>query len=59
MTGGGFGGCTVNLVRRELVKIFRTFVEEKYEQETGIPPPTYVVEADLVHTTVLSISLPD
>ena len=46
MTGGGFGGCTVNLVRREQVESFREFVADDYERKTGITPATHLVEAD-------------
>ena len=46
MTGGGFGGCTVNLVRRDLVDSFREFVGDTYKRETGITPEIYLVEAD-------------
>jgi galactokinase len=46
MTGGGFGGCTVNLVQRELVERFRDSVADEYERKTGITPATYLVQAD-------------
>ncbi len=42
MTGGGFGGCTINLVRRDNVDGFRRAVAEKYRQRTGIAPDIYV-----------------
>ena len=42
MTGGGFGGCTVNLVRAEVVERFRVTIAERYEQATGQRPETYV-----------------
>jgi galactokinase len=42
MTGGGFGGCTVNLVRRECVESFRSAVAEGYERQTGREPEIYV-----------------
>jgi galactokinase len=45
MTGGGFGGCTVNLVRRDVVEGFSEFVYYSYERKTGITPTIYVVEA--------------
>ncbi len=35
MTGGGFGGCTVNLVRPELVEPFRSATAQAYAQATG------------------------
>ncbi|MDQ6652498.1 MAG: galactokinase [Acidobacteriota bacterium] len=45
MTGGGFGGCTVNLVRRDAVQSFSEFVDYSYERKTGITSTTYMVEA--------------
>jgi galactokinase len=36
MTGGGFGGCTVNLVATDAVTEFTTSVRERYHQATGI-----------------------
>ncbi len=35
MMGGGFGGCTINLVRNEAVEALRLAVEEHYPQQTG------------------------
>jgi galactokinase len=46
MTGGGFGGCTVNLVRRDVVPKFRTFIAAAYERETALKAETYLVTAD-------------
>jgi galactokinase len=45
MTGGGFGGCTVNLVREEAVAEFQKMIRSEYEEETGITPETYVCSA--------------
>lgn len=45
MTGGGFGGCTVNLVAGEELNNFREFVTSGYEAATGIVPTIYVVAA--------------
>jgi len=41
MTGGGFGGCTVNLVRREALEDFQNLVTEKYQAATGSAPAIY------------------
>lgn len=45
MTGGGFGGCTINLVEREQVEEFRRSVSVGYQQATGRLPKVYVCEA--------------
>ncbi len=44
MTGGGFGGCTVNLVAREAVTAFCGSLEERYRQATGIQPTIFVTQ---------------
>ena len=35
MMGGGFGGCTINMVRNEAVEALRRAVEEQYTVRTG------------------------
>jgi galactokinase len=45
MTGGGFGGCTVNLVRADKVVPFRAQIAARYAAATGHPPEIYVCEA--------------
>lgn len=45
MTGGGFGGCTVNLVRRDALENFRQTVTREYTRATGQTPNLYVSEA--------------
>jgi galactokinase len=45
MTGGGFGGSTVSLVRRESLKDFERALSEGYERETGKRPAILVSEA--------------
>jgi galactokinase len=42
MTGGGFGGSTVNLVKEENADEFRARVAEEYERVTGVKPEIYV-----------------
>lgn len=46
MTGAGFGGCTINVVRLEAVEGFCDDVTEKYRATTNIDPDVYVVKAD-------------
>lgn len=45
LTGGGFGGCTINLVKADSVAEFRRAVMEGYEQATGRAPEIYVCSA--------------
>jgi galactokinase len=45
MTGGGFGGCTVNLVRAEEVEAFRRVVSSRYVSATGRTPDIHVMDA--------------
>ena len=45
MTGGGFGGCTVNLVVADHTEEFRARVAEGYERATKITPEIYVCNA--------------
>ena len=45
MTGGGFGGCTVNLVEPDAVEAFRTSIAEAYQARFGRLPATYVCES--------------
>jgi len=42
MTGGGFGGCTVNLVTNDEVDNFCSQVGLRYEETTGIKPDVYI-----------------
>jgi galactokinase len=45
MTGGGFGGCTVNLVRRARLDDFRETITREYTRAVGLTPNIYVSEA--------------
>lgn len=44
MTGGGFGGCTVSLVKDEAIDRFIAFVGAEYEKKTGLKADFYVAE---------------
>ncbi|SNT26574.1 galactokinase [Granulicella rosea] len=44
LTGGGFGGCTVNLVEAAASEAFAASLAEKYHAATGIKPDVYVCE---------------
>jgi len=45
MTGGGFGGCTVNLVQRESVDAFCETLKDAYRERFGVSAETYVCQA--------------
>ncbi|HKG96791.1 MAG TPA: hypothetical protein VKA97_03215, partial [Pyrinomonadaceae bacterium] len=45
MTGGGFGGCTVNLVAIEHDEEFSKRVAESYEQVTKLKPEIFICSA--------------
>jgi len=42
MTGGGFGGCTVNLVSVAAVSNFRNTIRESYYRKTSRDPEIYI-----------------
>ena len=44
ITGGGFGGCTVSIVKNEAVEDFKDQVGKGYQEKTGITPEFYVVD---------------
>ena len=44
MTGAGFGGCTISLVKKDCVKDFEAYVCEQYEGATGYKPTCYETE---------------
>ena len=46
MTGGGFGGCTINIVSNEQLSSFTATVAKEYRAATHIEPDIYVVTAD-------------
>jgi galactokinase len=45
MTGAGFGGCTVNLVRAEAAGAFAQRIAMMYAEETGVTPEVYICRA--------------
>jgi galactokinase len=45
MTGGGFGGCTVNLVETDSVEDFRTSIAHEYNRMKGYDPAIYISAA--------------
>ena len=45
LTGGGFGGCTINLVEKEHASQFATVLAERYQKATGIRPEIHICHA--------------
>jgi len=43
MTGAGFGGCTVSIVKDEYVDNFKETIRVKYKEKIGYEPDFYVV----------------
>ncbi|NMB53665.1 MAG: galactokinase [Leptolinea sp.] len=44
-TGGGFAGCTVNLVKKECTVDFSRILSSQYEKQTGLHPAVYICQA--------------
>jgi galactokinase len=45
MTGGGFGGCTINLVEAAAAAAFANQISGRYQQATGTKPDVYICSA--------------
>jgi len=45
LTGGGFGGCTINLVEKNTAAAFAQTLKERYRQGTGIDPEIHICHA--------------
>jgi len=45
LTGAGFGGCTVNMKKKEAVPILEQKIMNVYPRETGLQPEIYVSQA--------------
>ena len=44
ITGGGFGGCTVNLVKEAAVENFKEVITNVYKDKVGHEPEIYIVD---------------
>jgi galactokinase len=45
MTGGGFGGCTIALVKLDSVADFQRAIQQGYERQVGRKPEIYICSA--------------
>jgi len=45
LTGGGFGGCTINLVEQDQAKAFAAELGRRYAAKTGITPEIHICHA--------------
>jgi galactokinase len=45
MIGGGFGGCTINLVKKGTAKHFAGELEEEFRQKLGLKGNAYICNA--------------
>jgi galactokinase len=45
LTGGGFGGCTINLVDKDSAAAFAQALKVRYQQATGIDPEIHICHA--------------
>ena len=46
MMGGGFGGCTINLVQEDAIEILISELKRTYEQEMELPLTVYIAEIE-------------
>jgi galactokinase len=46
MMGGGFGGCTLNLIQKEKLNDFKTSVKAQYTKQFGVEPAFYEVSLE-------------
>jgi len=46
MMGGGFGGCTINLVEQEVVAEFSNKVSSAYQQQFNKTPEIYITQIE-------------
>lgn len=44
--GGGFGGCTINIVKKDRLEYFNSYISSAYEQEFGKIPEIYITQVE-------------
>jgi len=57
MMGGGFGGCTINIVKSDFAAVFEKQMRELYKKQFAIDMPTYFVDIE-GGTSVVSPDIP-
>jgi galactokinase len=45
LTGGGFGGCTINVVEKEHAAAFAETLKKRYKAATGIDSDIFICHA--------------
>jgi galactokinase len=45
MMGGGFGGCTINIVEKQSVDAFAERIQKEYPEKTGYQPDIFICSA--------------
>jgi len=56
MTGAGFGGCAVALVRQDVAEAFSAGIAAEYEDATGLKPNIYICTATNGAEVALSVN---
>jgi galactokinase len=46
MMGGGFGGCTINIVKAAAVEKFEKEIKESYNEQFGKTPEVYITQIE-------------
>ena len=46
MMGGGFGGCTINIVQAKAIESFTRMIKDAYEKQFAINPEIYVMQLE-------------
>ncbi|PWT77430.1 MAG: galactokinase [Bacteroidetes bacterium] len=44
--GGGFGGCTINIVREDVIEDFAEFIQKKYTKKFNKVPEIYITQIE-------------
>ena len=45
ITGGGFGGCTVSIVKNDAIEEFKDRISSVYKEKTGLEAQFYIADA--------------